>query len=66
MRVLKHGTRPAQSQAPVKEEPIVVTEEQEVEVLPDIVVDELSKKAERKRKRRQQFDVFENVEANEE
>ena len=66
MRILKHGTRPAQSSAPVKEEPIVVVEEQKVEVLPDIVVDELSKKAERKRKRRQQFDVFENVEANEE
>jgi hypothetical protein len=66
MRILKHGIRPAQSQAPVKEEPVVVVEEQQVEVLPDIVVDELSKKAERKRNRRQQFDVFENVEANEE
>lgn len=66
MRILKHGIRPAQSQASVKEEPVVVAEEQQVEVLPDIVVDELSKKAERKRKRRQQFDVFENVEANEE
>ena len=71
MRINQHGSRKAAEKVPsVKQKPTKVVEapvaEEEIqEVLPDFVVEAVSKKAERKNRKRQ-FDFSEVIEANEE
>lgn len=73
MKITQHGSRNKAAEkisSEVKQEPTKIVEapvaEEEVqEVLPDFVVDAISKKAERKNRKRQ-FDFSEVIEANEE